>query len=186
MTTEQRSGGAIERLVASECWRLLQEETFGRLAVTNVDGAPDVFPVNYVTHEGSLFFRTARDAKLAHIAQHPAVAFEIDGDTDDVRWSVVVRGTAERVTREDEIRDSGVKQLASWSPVAKYFVVKITAHTVTGRGFPKDAGRADRSMPFGGGATATAPEQPAAGRASAPQEIPHHGPRTDDKRTTDE
>ena len=65
----------VERLPTSECWTLLQEARLGRLAVIHADGAPDVFPVNFMTHEGSLFVRTARDAKLLHIAQHPLVAF---------------------------------------------------------------------------------------------------------------
>ena len=73
----------VERLAASACWEYLQTAELGRLAVDNADGAPDIFPVNYVAHEGALYIRTARDAKLLHIAQHPMVAFEVDGATDD-------------------------------------------------------------------------------------------------------
>jgi len=144
------------------------------------DGAPDVFPVNFMTHEGSLFVRTARDAKLLHIAQHPLVAFEVDGETADSRWSVVVRGSAARVTSDAEIRRSGVRELSSWSPTTKLFAIKITANTVTGRRFPKQPGRADRLIAFEGRVQADAPpEPPHRSRGEPPQAIPHRGPRPD-------
>jgi nitroimidazol reductase NimA-like FMN-containing flavoprotein (pyridoxamine 5'-phosphate oxidase superfamily) len=168
----------VERLETSECWTLLQEARLGRLAVIHADGAPDVFPVNFTTYEGSLFVRTARDAKLLHIAQHPLVAFEVDGETTDSHWSVVVRGTAARVTSDDELRRSGVRELKSWSPTQKLFAIKITANTVTGRRFPKHSGRTDRLIAFEGRVRADAPpEPPHPSRGEPPQPIPHHGPR---------
>jgi hypothetical protein len=168
----------VEHLQTSECWSLLQDSRFGRIAVIHADGAPDVFPVNFATHEGALFVRTARDAKLLHIAQHPLVAFEVDGETDDSFWSVVVRGIAARVTSDDEIRRSGVRGLESWSPTAKYFVIKITAATVAGRRFPKNAGRADPPIAFEGHVRPEAPpDEPHASRGEPPQPIPHHTPR---------
>ena len=168
-----RATPQVERLETSECWTLLQEARLGRLAVIHADGAPDVFPVNFTTHEGSLFVRTARDAKLLHIAQHPLVAFEVDGETADSHWSVVVRGTAARVTSDAELRRSGVRELESWSPTAKFFAIKITANTVTGRRFPKHSGRADRLIAFEGrvhadalaGAAAPVPRRAAASRS---------------------
>ncbi|MDQ7876792.1 pyridoxamine 5'-phosphate oxidase family protein [Microbacterium sp. QXD-8] len=169
----------VERLPASTCWEYVQDAKLGRLAVINADGAPDIFPVNHLAHEGSLFIRTARDPKLLHIAQHPLVAFEVDGETDDFYWSVVIRGRAERVTRDDEIRDSGVRRLTSWSPTVKLFVIKVVASTVTGRRFPTRAGRADSPLAFGGDAAApSAPEAPAPVRGDRPEPIPHFGPRT--------
>jgi nitroimidazol reductase NimA-like FMN-containing flavoprotein (pyridoxamine 5'-phosphate oxidase superfamily) len=173
-----RATGQVERLPTAECWTLLQEARLGRLAVIHADGAPDVFPVNFTTHEGALFVRTARDAKLLHIAQHPLVAFEVDGETDDSRWSVVVRGSAARVTGDDELRRSGVRELESWSPTPKFFAIKITAHTVTGRRFPKRSGHADPLIPFEGRVRADGPPEPRPpSRGEPPQPIPHHGPR---------
>ena len=168
----------VERLQTADCWTLLQEARLGRLAVIHADGAPDVFPVNFTTYEGSLFVRTARDAKLLHIAQHPLVAFEVDGETDDSRWSVVVRGSAARVTSDAELRRSGVRELESSSPTPKFFAIKITASTVTGRRFPKRSGRADPLIAFEGHVRADAPpEAPHRSRGEPPEAIPHHGPR---------
>jgi hypothetical protein len=168
----------VERLDAATCWEYLQGAQLGRLAVDNADGSPDIFPVNYVAHEGAVFIRTARDAKLLHIAHHPMVAFEVDGEAGDAYWSVVIRGRAERVTREDEIRDSGVTDLASWSPTSKLFVMKVTANTVTGRRFPSHAGRTGPSIAFEGDATlpTAGGQRPARGERPAP--IPHFEPRT--------
>lgn len=169
----------VERLPASTCWEYLQGAQLGRLAVINADGAPDIFPVNHLAHEGSLFIRTARDAKLVHIAQHPLVAFEADGATiDDFYWSVVVRGRAERVTSDDEIRKSGVRGLASWSPTAKFFVIKIVANSITGRRFPLHAERADPLRAFEGDAAPPSPEPQHQARAERPEPIPHFVPRT--------
>lgn len=175
---EARTPG-VERLSTAECWEYLKQAEFGRLAVINVDGAPDIFPVNHLTYEGSLFVRTARDAKLMHIAHHPLVAYEVDGATDDVRWSVVVRGHAERLARDDEIRDSGVRELASASPTAKLFAMKITASAVTGRRFRRDAMHTDRLIPFeeDAAAPADAAARPRA-RGERPEPIPHFGPPT--------
>lgn len=171
---------AVERLPASLCWEYLQEAKMGRLAVINADGAPDIFPVNHLAHEGSLFIRTARDAKLLHIAQHPLVAFEVDGATaGEEYWSVVVRGRAERVTRDEEIRDSGIRNLASSSPTAKFFVIRVVANAVTGRRFPLHAERTDPLMAFeGNAAPPDPPEQPQQPRAERPAPIPHFVPRT--------
>lgn len=170
----------VERLPASTCWEYVQEAQLGRLAVINADGAPDIFPVNHLAHEGSLFIRTARDPKLLHIAQHPLVAFEVDGESDDHYWSVVIRGRAERVTRDDEIRDSGVRSLASWSPTIKLFVIKIVANTITGRRFPVNAVfRTDRALAFEGDTSLPNPsEMPHAPRGERPAPIPHFVPRT--------
>jgi len=169
----------VERLPASACWEYLQQADLGRLAVINADGAPDIFPVNHRAYEGSLYIRTARDAKLLHIAQHPLVAYEVDGMTDDVLWSVVIRGRAERVTRDDELRDSGVRGLASWSPTAKLFAMRIAVNTISGRRFPAHGGHVDRLVEFEAEAAASAEEPaPHRGRDERPEPIPHFGPAT--------
>lgn len=171
----------VERLATSTCWELLQGAELCRLAVVNADGAPDIFPVNYAAHEGALYIRTARDAKLMHIAHHPLVAAEVDGRTDDQYWSVVVRGRAERVTQESELRESGIHDLVSWSPTAKFFVIRVKADTVTGRRFPADAGHGGPLIPFEGDARLPAPPEPERHvRAERPESIPHFAPRADD------
>lgn len=128
-------------LTTAECWELLEHETLGRLALIGRDNVPDVFPVNYVSHEGAIYMRTAHDSKLVRIAEHPVAGFEVDSGEGDELWSVVVRGSIARLTDEAEIERVGVNKLSSWSPRHKPFVLKLTGHVVTGRKFAKTDGR---------------------------------------------
>ncbi|MET0861458.1 MAG: pyridoxamine 5'-phosphate oxidase family protein [Microbacterium sp.] len=130
-------GSGVEHLGTAECWRLLQERSFGRLAVAGVDGLPDVFPLNYTVHEECIYIRTARGSKLLDIARRPVAAFEIDGEDESSRWSVVVRGSARRLDIDAQIRASGVLALVSASPTAKHDVIRITPASVSGRRFQK-------------------------------------------------
>lgn len=170
--------GEVEHLPTAECWELLEGSALGRLALVRVDGGPDIFPVNYLTHEGSLYIRTARDSKLLHIAHHPVAALEIDGETTGSWWSVVVRGPIDRVTSDAEIRESGVRRLRSWSPTHKLFAIRLTAHTVTGRRFAKDAGHAGPAQAFEASSHLPASESPHPDphRAARPTPIPHREP----------
>ena len=71
------TGPSARRLTTAECWGLMEAEEVGRLAVTRRDGAPDIFPVNYVVHEGAVYVRSAPDAKVVSLDARPAAAFEI-------------------------------------------------------------------------------------------------------------
>lgn len=98
-----------------------------------------------------------------------------------------MKGPAERVTSDAEIRASGIKQLKSWSPTSKHFVLKVTANSVTGRRFSKTPGRADSLHAFE--ADAAAPESAPADRTRAqrPEPIPHRTPPAEqqDRRLSD-
>lgn len=168
---------AVGVLAASECWRLLENESVGRLAVHHHDGAPDVYPVNFRARNGALYLRSGPGGKLRSIASHPAVAFEIDGADDGHRWSVVIRGTAARMDDDAEIEDSGVLGIVPASPTPKHDFVRVTPTSISGRRFvvysPDVQPRA---------ATATdAPENRTAGPestgpATKPFAIPHRAP----------
>lgn len=142
----------VEHLPTAECWRLAEGADLGRLAVTGADGTPDVFPLNYVVHAGRFYLRSAPGRKLRGLAASPTVAFEIDGEEDGRRWSVVVRGTATQITAHSEIAASGVLRMVSEHPGPKPHVVRITPDTITGRRFTRgaaegDAGTGERSAP---------------------------------------
>lgn len=122
-------------LPVDECWTLLRRYVVGRLAVT-ADGAPDIFPVNYATDHGSVVFRTAEGTKLA-AAVGAAVAFEVDGYDSDAgeAWSVVVKGTAEQVRRQEELLATTDLPLFPWHAWPKPRFVRIVPGSVTGRRF---------------------------------------------------
>ena len=75
------------------------------------------------------------------VTRNPEVTFEVDGEEGRVGWSVVLRGTAERLDDDDEIRESGLLGLRSASPVEKNNFVRVSATSITGRLFR-------RSEPF--------------------------------------
>ncbi|HEX5858710.1 MAG TPA: pyridoxamine 5'-phosphate oxidase family protein [Microbacterium sp.] len=181
---------AVELLGTSECWRLLESVSLGRLAVTALDGAPDVFPLNYTVHNGSLYARSAHGAKVFDIATRPVAALEIDGEDEASYWSVVVRGTAARVAHDAEIRDSGVLRLGSANPASKPHVIRLTPTAVTGRRFRKGPHNDEQPPPAGGAGSpqgsggaappATAPTESSRSRAERPQPIPHFAPDKED------
>ncbi len=121
-----------DHLSDEECWALLARTKIGRLAVV-VDDGVDIFPVNYLARGGAIYFRSAPGSKLMDVTTNPAVAFEIDGKRLGRHWSVVVRGAANRLDRDDEIEASGVLNLQTQTPAVKDNYVRITPVSVTGR-----------------------------------------------------
>lgn len=134
-TEQDRTESRNTELRAAECWARLEAESFGRIAVHGLDGVPDIFPVNYAVHHGSLYVRTTHGTKLMDIATYPVAAFEIDGEEDGWRWSVVLRGAATRVSMDAEIRASGILGLTTETPSSKHHFIRVTPTSVTGRQF---------------------------------------------------
>ncbi|NEM90481.1 pyridoxamine 5'-phosphate oxidase family protein [Galbitalea soli] len=124
----------IEEVPETECWELLAGEKLGRLAVLAKDGV-DIYPVNYVVSNGAVYFRSAPGQKLVDVTASPFVAFEVDGVHERRRWSVVVRGDAERLAFDSEIHASGIALLKSQAPTEKWNYVRISPKTITGRRF---------------------------------------------------
>lgn len=62
-----------------EIKRILNTATVGRIATIGSDGYPYVTPVNFVFHEGAVFFHSAlAGEKLDNIARDSRVCFEVD------------------------------------------------------------------------------------------------------------
>lgn len=133
----------FEILTDDECWRLLEGEQFGRLAVS-VAGRPDIYPVNFVLYSGAIVFRTAEGSKLASLAINSAVAFEVDGyepETNEA-WSVVVHGAARLVEHTPDEDDLEHLPLFPWNTAPKNRLVKVDAIEVSGRRFVAEGRRA--------------------------------------------
>ncbi|MFE1644281.1 pyridoxamine 5'-phosphate oxidase family protein [Microbacterium sp. P01] len=126
---------AVEHLTEAQCWTMIEAESFGRLAVEGLDGAPDVFPLNYVVRDKAIYIKSAPGLKLMAITAHSSVALEIDGVDAGFQWSAVIRGSARRLAFDTEILQSGVQAMISSSPTTKYNYVCITPDSVSGRRF---------------------------------------------------
>ena len=127
---------AVRELGAAECWALLAEAPYGRLALSVGDDV-DILPINVVVHDGALYFRTAPGTKLAELAVNPRVAFEVDGFDDATAFSVVAKGVAERLERQADVDAAERLPLTPWIPTLKYRWVRIRPTEVTGRSFDR-------------------------------------------------
>lgn len=124
----------VRELAPAECWDLVAAAPYGRLAMSVFDDV-DIVPVNAVLSSGDLYFRTAPGSKLAELSANPRVAYEVDGYDAETAFSVVVKGTAERLERQAEIDAADQLPLTPWIPTLKYRWVRIRPDSVSGRAF---------------------------------------------------
>lgn len=82
----------FRELKPDQCDVLLSRNQVGRIAFT-VHDRVGIEPIEYVCEPNRLYLRTAPGAKLATIAHHPWVTFEVDEVEGPFDWqSVIVRG----------------------------------------------------------------------------------------------
>ncbi|MCU0279661.1 MAG: pyridoxamine 5'-phosphate oxidase family protein [Candidatus Nanopelagicales bacterium] len=126
----------MDVLTEEQCWERLTSNQIGRLAVV-VAGRPDIFPINYVIHEGEIYFKTAEGSKLAAVMTHHEVAFEIDGYDEDTNlaWSVVLGGMARALSHEAELDAAETLPLFPWNTDPKHRFVAIEVMEISGRQF---------------------------------------------------
>jgi hypothetical protein len=129
--TEVRNASLV--LDEDECWRLLAGAPVGRLALA-IASEPEIFPVNHVVDGRSLVFRTSEGTKLFLVVASPRVAFEVDGydAASGEAWSVVAKGTAERLERFSDIYAVEDLPLRPWQAGVKQWFVRIDDVRVTG------------------------------------------------------
>lgn len=129
----------VTALTEQEAMDLLATEQLGRLVVV-VDDRPDIYPVNYVVHDGKLFFRTAEGDKLTSLTLEPLTTFQVDHADATAAWSVTVRGIARNLVRFDEINAAEDLDIRSWVPTDKFNFVEIRPTEIQGRRFALDRG----------------------------------------------
>lgn len=136
-TGTPRSLTPTERRLApmdvDECLDRLARQHLGRLAF-EVDGRPQIIPLNYLLHEGAVVVRTELGTLLDTIVGRP-VAFEVDDVDDEYHdgWSVVVHGRAEEVWEPDELERLRSLPLRPWAPGDRSHYVRILSTAITGR-----------------------------------------------------
>ncbi|MEU5714678.1 pyridoxamine 5'-phosphate oxidase family protein [Streptomyces sp. NPDC020403] len=149
-TVDELSGGTVDlppgvgraayhpelvELGHEECWRLVGSHGVGRVVVTGERG-PAVFPVNYVTIEGTIAYRTAPDSGPLHAAGHET-AFEVDhiDEAFSRGWSVLLVGPARTVTDPETVQrlETLPRPATPWAGGQRDRWVVVTPHRVTGR-----------------------------------------------------
>lgn len=127
----------VEVLSLEACWQLLRSSSLGRLAVC-FQGAPEIFPINFVAVGDRVMMRTSQGTKLVQLTINDRVALEADSVGAEVAWSVVVKGTARALELQSDIQAAEELPLRTLSPVLKYTWVEITPTHVSGRRFRLD------------------------------------------------
>ena len=135
MSVNDRTG--LEELDEQQCWELASQRSIGRLAVS-VGNKPDVFPVNYVVHDGTIIVKTSAGLKLAAATIGPGVAFEVDALDEQTHtgWSVVFRGVATEIEALDDIIEAESLGIQTWADSDKRRFLRITPSVITGRRIP--------------------------------------------------
>lgn len=123
----------VKKLTTDECWEMLRDNEFGRLAF-HLAGEVHITPVNYAVDGRTLLFRTAEGNKLLGVVMNDDVAFEIDEYDDEHARSVILRGTARVLEGQEAYRSENVP-LRPWVNTEKYNVVEIAPKEMSGRAF---------------------------------------------------
>ena len=126
--------GPISVLGDDEAWNLLSSVALGRL-VTSFGGQLEIFPVNFVTQNGTVLFRTAEGTKLFTTVMNEKVLFEADDHTADEGWSVIIRGTARMLSSIEEIHEAEQATLMPWVPTEKLRFVRVVPSEISARHF---------------------------------------------------
>jgi nitroimidazol reductase NimA-like FMN-containing flavoprotein (pyridoxamine 5'-phosphate oxidase superfamily) len=127
----------LEEIDRDECFKLLQSQSMGRLAVAD-HGAypPHIVPVNFIVEGENVVFRSNFGLKfqLSVLAEH-SVSFEADlvDAEGHMAWSVVVQGRADLLTQEEIDALPHGSWLHPWAPGERKEWVRILPYTVTGR-----------------------------------------------------
>lgn len=123
----------VVELPVEACLDLLGQHHLGRVAFLR-DGAPELLPVNYVLHEGTVVFRTGDGGLLAQ-THRADVAFQVDHVDPGwgTGWSVVVRGKAEEVWQIAELNRLRQLELRPWAPGERAHYVGIAPRAIVGR-----------------------------------------------------
>lgn len=132
--TDDTSGLEVIPLV--ECVHLIESAEVARVAAIS-DGEIVLFPVNFIWDGEAVVFRCEEDSPLARIAD-TQVVIELDHIDSRARsaWSVVARGTAERIdpdTRAELIERLNRILLAPWAGGEKAVWMRVLPAPLTGR-----------------------------------------------------
>lgn len=127
----------VRELTTEECWNLLRQNTFGRLAY-HLRGRTTIAPVNYAVDGDRIVFRTAEGSKFYALKVEDIVAFEIDEHDGQTASSVVTQGKVTEVLDDDQ-RAEVTMNLRPWVRTEKRHVLVLDVLEISGRAFVLDS-----------------------------------------------
>jgi uncharacterized protein len=133
--SDDRSERTFEALGREQCLDLLESNHLGRVAWQAAD-LPQILPVTYAMHQGSVYFRTTPDGILSELAQPTRVALEVDELDQQTRsgWSIVLQGRTSAVSEPDALADLwAADSLVPWAGGNRTLFICIRPDRVSGR-----------------------------------------------------
>jgi len=133
--SDDRTERHFEALGREQCLDLLESNHLGRVAWQAAD-LPQILPVTYATHQGSVYFRTTPDGILSELAQPTRVALEVDELDQQTRsgWSIVLHGRTSAVSEPDALADLwAADSLVPWAGGNRTLFICIRPDRVSGR-----------------------------------------------------
>jgi nitroimidazol reductase NimA-like FMN-containing flavoprotein (pyridoxamine 5'-phosphate oxidase superfamily) len=133
--SDDRSERYFEALAREQCLDLLDANHLGRVAWQAAD-LPQILPVTYAMHQGSVYFRTAPDGILSELAQPTRVALEVDELDQQTRsgWSIVLHGRTSAVSEPEALADLwAADSLVPWAGGNRTLFICIRPDRVAGR-----------------------------------------------------
>ncbi|KNB50798.1 helix-turn-helix domain-containing protein [Streptomyces caatingaensis] len=124
----------LMRLSEQECWERLGTHGIGRLGLSGGAG-PVVLPVNFLVDARTVVYRTEADGPAA-VAAGERLAFEADHLDEHLSngWSVLVQGTADRVTDPHVVRTLAERPGARpWAGGERDLWIRVVPAEVSGR-----------------------------------------------------
>lgn len=92
----------IEDMSMQEMQALLERVGFGHLGCAR-EGRPYVVPINYSYDPQNIYIFTTQGTKTDFMDANPQVCLQVEEIEDPLHWqSVMVTGTAERITAQEE------------------------------------------------------------------------------------
>jgi nitroimidazol reductase NimA-like FMN-containing flavoprotein (pyridoxamine 5'-phosphate oxidase superfamily) len=132
---DQTSERYLEAIGRQQCFDLIESHHLGRIAWQAAD-LPQILPITYAMHQGSVYFRTLPDGILAELAQPTSVALEVDELDQQTRsgWSIVLHGRTSAVHEPDELTDLWASDsLVPWASGNRTLFIRIRPERVAGR-----------------------------------------------------
>lgn len=128
MQSRDEYPGSLAELTTDECWAMLRDRPFGRVAWSGPDGI-HVIPVNYVVRHATIVLRTTPYSLLAQRAGDLEVAFEVDRIDENARsgWSVVAQGRCRRA----DIPAADTPE--PWADGTRVLALQIDVRSISGR-----------------------------------------------------
>jgi uncharacterized protein len=133
--SDDRSERLFEAIGRKQCLDLVESNHLGRVAWQAAD-LPQILPVTYAMHQGSIYFRTTPDGILSELAQPTRVALEVDELDQQTRsgWSIVLHGRTSAVSEPDALADLwAADSLVPWASGNRTLFICIRPDRVSGR-----------------------------------------------------